>query len=327
MTKVAGTRWTPERRLAGLWRFAIAISIVNVLGHTLLGFEQPAAFPFVALATAYTVELLLEAISAWGLGRPPRYRAGPRSFVEFLLPAHISALAVGMLLYANDQLWLAVFASALAIASKTILRVPVGPPGPNGQRPTRHVLNPSNAAVSLTLLLFPWVTAAPPYQFVENVTGAWDWFLTGLLFTSGTLVNTRFTGRVPLIASWALGFAAQGITRALLNGTPALATVAPMTGIGFVLFSFYMITDPGTTPESPKAQMTFGLAVAVVYGVLVQSHHIFAIYYSLTLVGLARGGWLAYCALRLRRTKRDRPSASVGESHAAVASTGGVAAS
>jgi len=118
MTRAAETRWTPERRLAGLWRFAIAISIVNLLGHTLLGFEQPAAVPFVSLATAYGVELLLEAISAWGMGRPPRYRGGPKQFVEFLLSAHISALAVGMLLYANDQLWLVVFASALAIASK-----------------------------------------------------------------------------------------------------------------------------------------------------------------------------------------------------------------
>ena len=323
MTSAAETRWTPERRLAGLWRFAIAISIVNLLGHTLLGFEQPAAVPFVSLATAYGVELLLEAISAWGMGRPPRYRGGPKQFVEFLLSAHISALAVGMLLYANDQLWLVVFASALAIASKTILRVPVGPSGRHGARPTRHVLNPSNMAISLTLMLFPWVTAAPPYQFVENVTGAWDWFLTLLLFTSGTIVNTRFTGRVPLIVSWWVGFAAQGIARALLNGTPVAATLAPMTGIGFVLFSFYMITDPGTTPESRKAQSAFGLAVAALYGVIVQSHHIFGIYYSLTIVGLGRGCWLAYCATRLRHT----PSAAVTGSTAAIAGTGNVAAS
>jgi len=323
MTKAVDARWTPERRLAGLWRFAIAISVVNLLGHTLLGFEQSAAVPFVALATAYSVELLLEASSAWGMGRPPRYRGGPRTFVEFLLSAHISALAVGMLLYANDSLWLVAFSSALAIASKTILRVPVGPPGPNGTRPTRHVLNPSNMAISVTLLLFPWVTAAPPYQFVENVTGAWDWFLTLLLFTSGTIVNTRFTGRLPVIVSWWAGFAAQGIARALLNGTPVLATLAPMTGIGFVLFSFYMITDPGTTPESPKSQIAFGLAVAALYGVIVQSHHIFGIYYSLTIVGLGRGCWLAYCAARLRHT----PSAAATESPAAVASTGNIAAS
>jgi hypothetical protein len=321
MTKAVDARWTPERRLAGLWRFAIAISVVNLLGHSLLGFEQPAAVPFVSLATAYSVELLLEAISAWGMGRSPRYRGGPRPFVDFLLPAHISALAVGMLLYANDSLWLVAFSSALAIASKTILRVPVGPPGPNGTRPTRHVLNPSNMAISVTLLLFPWVTAAPPYQFVENVTGAWDWFLTLLLFTSGTIVNTRFTGRLPVIASWWAGFAAQGIARALLNGTPVLATLAPMTGIGFVLFSFYMITDPGTTPESPKSQIAFGLAVAALYGAIVQSHHIFGIYYSLTLVGLGRGGWLAYCAMRVRHT----PSAAITGS-TALAGTGNVAA-
>jgi hypothetical protein len=40
--------------------------------------------------------------------------------------------------------------------------------------------------------------------------------------------------------------------------------------------------------------------VAAVYGLIVQSHHVFGIFYSLTLVGLGRGGWLAYCATRQR---------------------------
>ena len=318
MTAAKAPRWTSERRLAGLWRFATAITVVNLLGHTLLGFEQPAAVPFVSLATAYLVELLLEAVSAWGMGRRPRFLGGLRPLVEFLLPAHISALAVGMLLYANDQLWLVAFASSLAIASKTLVRVPVGPASPGGVRPTRHVLNPSNAAISLTLMLYPWVTIAPPYQFVEKVSGGWDWFLTALLFTSGSLVNTLFTGRVPLILSWWAGYAAQGVARALLNGTPVLGALAPMTGIGFVLFSFYMITDPGTTPESRKAQIAFGFSVAALYGVIVQSHNLFGIFISLTLVGLARGGWLAYCA-----TRRALPIAlAAGQPAAATASSG-----
>jgi hypothetical protein len=295
----ARRQWTHERRLAALWPFAIAISIVNLLGHAVLGFEQPAIVPFVALATGYSVELLLEAIGAWSARRPPRFLASRRALVEFLLPTHISSLAVGMLLYANQRLWAVAFAAATAIASKVILRVPAGRIGPTGVRPTRHVLNPSNVAISATLFLFPWVTAAPPYQFVENVSGRWDWVLTLILCASGTFLNARLTGRFPLIAGWVCGFAVQGVARALANGTPMLATLAPMTGIGFVLYTFYMITDPGTTPETPKAQVAFGASVAAVYGTIVQSHHLFAIFYALTLVGAGRGAWLAFQAWRL----------------------------
>ena len=86
--------------------------ILNVLGHFVLGFEQSWAQPLVALATAYGVELTLEAVSAWAERRSPLFRGGWARSIDFLLPAHITALAVAMLLYANDRLWPFVFAVA-----------------------------------------------------------------------------------------------------------------------------------------------------------------------------------------------------------------------
>ena len=45
-----------------------------------------------------------------------------------------------------------------------------------------------------------------------------------------------------------------------------------MTGVAFVLFTNYMITDPGTTPTVGHAtQFMFGSGVAIVYGVLMRS--------------------------------------------------------
>src|SRR5689334_18411358 len=116
----------PDNRLAALWRFAVAITVLNVLGHFVLGFEQSWAQPLVALASAYGVELTLEAIGAWAERRRPQFRGGWRAPVDFLLPAHITALAVSMLLYANDRLWVIAFATALGVGSKTLIRVPVG---------------------------------------------------------------------------------------------------------------------------------------------------------------------------------------------------------
>src|SRR5262245_49283556 len=110
----------PDLRLAALRRFAAAITIFNLLGHTLFGFEQAWIQPVVSVLAAYTTELLLEWVFARANGRVPRYRGGPKAMVDFLLSAHISGLAVAMLLYTNDRLWPLAFAAATAIASKHV---------------------------------------------------------------------------------------------------------------------------------------------------------------------------------------------------------------
>ncbi|HEY0558088.1 MAG TPA: enediyne biosynthesis protein UnbU, partial [Thermoanaerobaculia bacterium] len=47
-----------DMRLAALRRFATAITILNLVGHTVLGFEMSYATPLVALLAAYSTELL-----------------------------------------------------------------------------------------------------------------------------------------------------------------------------------------------------------------------------------------------------------------------------
>ncbi|MDG3008356.1 hypothetical protein [Paludisphaera mucosa] len=292
-------------RLAALRRFAAAITILNLLGHSILGFEQSWAQPLVALATAYLLELTLEAANAWSEDRPCRFAGGVGRYVDFLLPAHISGLAVAMLLYANDRLTPIAFAAAVAISSKSLVRVPVG----SG---VRHCLNPSNTGIAVTLLAFPWVGIAPPYQFTENLTGAGDWFLPLILVISGTFLNTRFTRKMPLIFGWLGGFVIQAVIRSQVGGTPLTATLLPMTGMAFLLFTFYMVTDPGTTPSSLGGQLLFGGAVAAVYGALTASHVVFGLFFSLLLVCSLRGAALAYSG----RPRRRSPARATRASHA-----------
>src|SRR5262249_43956993 len=91
--------------LPGLRRFAVAITVLNILGHAFFGFEQSFAQPLVSLAAAYSTELVLEAVDACCNRRRPRFAGGPRPLIDFLLSAHITGLAVAMLLFANDRLW------------------------------------------------------------------------------------------------------------------------------------------------------------------------------------------------------------------------------
>ena len=277
-------------RLGGLRRFAVAITVLNILGHAFFGFEQSLAQPLLALASAYSVELLLEFIDARCNRRPLRFLGGGvRKFIEFLLSAHITGLACAMLLYANERLGPVIFASVVAICSKCLLRAPA-------ERGTRHFFNPSNFGITVTLLAFSWVSVAPPYQFTENMTGVGDWILPGVIVCTGTFLNARFTHRLPLIAAWLGGFVAQAALRSLLFDTPFGAGLIPMTGVAFILYTFYMVTDPATTPSGRRDQIAFGLSVAAVYGLLMVMHVVFGLFFALTIVCAVRGA----CAFAVR---------------------------
>ena len=293
-----------DMRLAALRRFATAITLLNVFGHTVLGFEQSWATPFVALFAAYGTEILLEVIDAWRLGRRPRFLAGGTAPIDFLLSAHISGLAVSMLLYANDRLWPVAFAAVTAIASKHVIRA-----GVNGH--SRHFFNPSNLGITLTLICFPWVGIAQPYMFTTTLTGGWDWFLPALIICTGSFLNTVFTKRVPLILSWLGFFVLQAVIRHFLLGNAFLASLNPMTGVAFLLFTFYMVTDPATTPSTVRGQIAFGASVALAYGALMAMHVVFGLFFALTAVCVGRGVqmWVASLAAQRAEAKSAKVEA------------------
>jgi hypothetical protein len=283
-------------RLGGLRRFAVAITILNILGHTFFGFEQSVAQPLVALLVAYSAELLLELVRSWSRSSKPRFAGGLRSLVDFLLPAHITGLAVAMLLYVNDRLWPIAFAVVVAIGSKELFRLPK-------DRGARHFFNPSNFGITVTLLLWGWVGIAPPYHFTENLDSIGDWLLPAIIICSGTFLNWRFTHRLPLIMAWLGGFVAQAILRSLIFGTPVASTLLPMTGVAFILYTFYMVTDPATTPNGKLQQVIFGFGVAIVYGALMGLHVVFGLFFALSIVCALRGAGIYAQSLASSRAR------------------------
>jgi hypothetical protein len=280
-----------QRRVAALRRFAFGITTLTIVGHLLLGFEQSWLQVLVSLATCYSVELALETIDAWSAKRPARYRAGGlRGFADYMLPAHITALAIALLLYPAGRLGPIVFAGVVAVASKSVFRAPVG-------KGRRHFLNPSNFGIAATLVLFPSVGIAPPYQFTENVSGWGDWAVPAFVLFTGTLLNVKLTGKLPLILAWLSAFALQALARHLVFGASLTAALLPMTGLAFLLFTFYMVTDPGTTPIRMRSQIAFGAGVAIAYGLLMSVHVVFGLFFALVLVSSVRGAGLHVMAL------------------------------
>lgn len=279
--------WYRRNRLGGLRRFACAITILNILGHTWLGFEQSWAQPLAGIVTAYSMEVLLALIDAIVSRKRPRFATRSLAeFVDFFLPAHITGLACAMLLYANDRLLPIAFAAAVAIGTKHSLRLVQG----NG---TRHFLNPSNFGITVTLMLFPWVGIAPPYHFTEGLVSWGNWLLPLVIICSGTFLNVRYTRRLLLIVSWLLGFIAQAAIRHVLLDTSLTASLMPMTGVAFILFTFYMATDPPTTPSTSVGQVFFGASLAAMYGVLMSAHIVFGLFFALSIVSVLRGTAIA----------------------------------
>jgi hypothetical protein len=154
--------------------------------------------------------------------------------------------------------------------------------------------NPSNFGIAVTLLLFPSVGIAVPYHFTENLGSIGDWALPLFIICSGSFLNTWYTRRIPLALAWVVAFALQAIVSSLIlwystGYCPVVARLSAMTGVAFILFTFYMVTDPATTPERPGAQVAFGASVALVYSLLLMWHIVFGLFVALVIVCVARG--------------------------------------
>ncbi|GIJ22967.1 enediyne biosynthesis protein [Micromonospora lutea] len=296
---------TPPKdpRYLALRNFAISMTVFNILGYTVLGFEQPWAWPILALLVGYAAEILIELVTAAAHRRAPEFTGrGARGMFEFLLPTHITALAVNMLLYANDRFWPIAFAVVVAIGQKAVLRAPV-----NGRM--RHFMNPSNLGITVALLMFPWVNVAPPYHFTEHVPDAISIIVPLFIITSGTVLNAMLTKKVPLILGWVGGFVIQALVRHWTLDVALWGALVPITGVAFVLFTNYMITDPGTTPTKGWNQFAFGCGVAAVYGILIAFNVVYTTFFALTLVCLIRGlvWWIAWLRRPARQTRPVGP--------------------
>lgn len=296
---------TPDqRRIKALARFATSISVLTIVGHLVLGFEPSWLQLIVTAGTAYSLDLVLETVDAWGHKRAPRYLGGVKNFVVFLLPAHIAAFSLSLLIYPGQNLWIAVLAGALAIGSKYVFQAPV-----NGRM--RHFMNPSNVAIAIVLTVYSWVGPAPSYMFTENISGVWDAVVPLILLGFGSMLNIKLTRRGPLIAAWVGGFAAQAIIRGLVAGDEfsMISGLAVMTGATFVLFTNFMITDPGTTPFSVRGQIVFGLTAAALYGILAANGITYGLFYCVVGACLLRGALL--WGLHARRLWGSPPAVAV----------------
>lgn len=160
------------------------------------------------------------------------------------LSAAITSLSLTLLLR-TDVMAIAMLAAVIAISSKFLIRV-------RGN----HIFNPAN--VALVTLMFAtndaWVSSG---QWGSAALGAF------LLACLGFLVLTR-AKRAETTLAFLLSFAALLLGRAIWLGDPLSIPVHQLQNGALLIFSFFMISDPKTTPNTAVARIIYGAVVASV---------------------------------------------------------------
>jgi enediyne biosynthesis protein E5 len=180
-----------------------------------------------ALATQWTCDRLA--------GGAAPFRSNARS-------ALISGLSLCLLLRTN-RAELAALAAIVTIGGKFLIRI-------DG----KHVFNPTNSGIVAMLLLTDQVWVSP---------GQWGAaaFLAFLFACAGALVVNR-AARSDVTYAFVACYSALLFGRSFYLGEPMTIPLHRLESGALLLFTFFMISDPKTTPDSRMGRVLFAALVA-----------------------------------------------------------------
>ena len=207
------------------------VTLASLLTYGLGWLQFDIGLPQVVITV--TAALAVQRLGDWRTGAP--WRSGAKS-------ALISALSLCLLLR-TDALWIAAVGSAIAVGSKFLIRV-------GG----KHVFNPTNGALVALLLTtdLAWIS---PGQWGTAAAFAFAMACAGML-----VVNRAARSDVTL--AFIASYAALLVGRSLSLGEPLTIPLHRLESGAFLLFSFFMISDPKTTPDSRLGRIAFAMLVA-----------------------------------------------------------------
>src|SRR5262249_45618454 len=155
----------------------------------------------------------------------------------------ITGLSLSLLLRA-DALWLYAAAGAVAIASKFVLRI-------DG----KHIFNPAGLAIVALLLTSNGVWISP---------GQWGtdvWFAALLAFFAILVLSAARRADIALF--FLASHPALLVARAMWLGDPLSIPLHQLQGGSLLIFTFFMISDPRTSPDSAAGRFLFAFATAL----------------------------------------------------------------
>jgi Na+-transporting NADH:ubiquinone oxidoreductase subunit NqrB len=265
-----GGRWNRFKPFLAPILITCILALGNYEYSILEGHEESALLSGTALAivAAILAELVLSKLAT---GRWPH-----------LASCYITGISVGILLR-TPLLWPYALCSLLSITSKYALRV-------RG----RHLWNPSNLGVSVLLFVVPAAVAPLSQQW-----GNEKW-VPLIILGLGSLILFSL-GRLHITLTYLAAYIVLALVRSTLlaldgpsgNDLGSLweqvtarwnIELGLLTAPAYLLFMFFMITDPKTTTRTKGRQCAVAVLVAVVECVLRLQREIHAPYYALFIV-------------------------------------------
>jgi len=180
----------------------------------------------------------------------------------------ISGLSLCLLLRA-DSLLLIILCAAITIGSKFILR-----------RAGKHIFNPTNIGIVILLLSSDHVWVSP---------GQWGnaAFMIFLIACIGGLVVNR-ASRSDVTYAFMFFYTALIFGRAIWLGDSLLIPFHQIQNGALLIFTFFMISDPKTTPDTRIGRIVFALITSLVsYYFQFVLFNTNSLFYALTLSSLA----------------------------------------
>ena len=158
------------------------------------------------------------------------------------LSALVTCLGTSILVRA-DSYWVHPLLAALAMSSKFTIRI-------RG----KHLYNPANLAVILAIAVVPGAWASPG-QWGSDV-------LIGLWFVCLGVTVTTSAKRLDIAWAFLGSYTALLALRMFVLGQPHAVLIHQLSSGAILLFTFFMISDPMTTPNRRSLRLTYAFLVA-----------------------------------------------------------------
>lgn len=169
--------------------------------------------------------------------------------------ALITSLSLSILLRANS-LWFWLAAGIVGVTAKFLIRY-------RG----KHIFNPACIGIVIVSLIGGSAAWVSPGQWGQApIFAAFAIGFAALVLSSAK--------RLDIALGFLIGFASMLFGRALYLGDPMAIPIHQMQSGALLVFAFFMITDPRSTPDSRLARLIFALAVAAVAAWLSWEYHI-----------------------------------------------------
>jgi enediyne biosynthesis protein E5 len=173
-----------------------------------------------------------------------------RHNISGYLSALVSTCGIAILVR-SDVLWVHPLLACLAMSSKFVLRFGEG-------KNRGHILNPANLAAFSAMMWMPHAWLSPGQWGQETLAAAW------MLALGATVTGRikRWDVSLTFLTAW-LGLLAARLF--WLDYAPSLALdmwLHQALNGATILFAFFMISDPMTTPQHTIARMVYAVCVA-----------------------------------------------------------------